>query len=104
MAAAAQAQLVRCGAETCLRISGHRSSPAVAVRIAGRDLDVTGDRAWHIVVPASTARDWPGAASGTLRLTLADPATSTETADAAMLPPGSLGRRVELATLIVSAR
>jgi hypothetical protein len=102
-AVAAQVRLVHCGAETCLRLSGHRPHAAVAVRIAGRDLAVEGNRAWHMTVPLSTARDWPGAAAGTLRLTLADARTGIETTEAAALPPGSLGTRVELATLVVRA-
>jgi len=36
-------------------------------------------------------------------LTLVDMSTGTETVDAAAIPPGALGRRVELATLTVHA-
>jgi len=103
MALAAQARLVRCGAETCLRVTGNRSSSAVAVRIAGQDLAVEGNRAWRVTVLLPTARDWPGALDGTLRLTLVDIATRIETAETAAVPPGALGRHVELATLIVHA-
>ncbi len=103
IAEAAQARLVRCGAETCLRLSGHRFDSAHLVRVAGRLLAVEGGRAWHATVPLATARDWPGAAGGTLRLMLVDPATGSETADLAVVPPGALGRRVELASLLVSA-
>lgn len=100
---AGDSRLVHCGAETCLQLSGRRADPAVAVRVAGRELAVTGGRAWRATVPLSTARDWPVAAGGTLRLTLADPRSGVETADAVVVPPGALGRRVELASLTVSA-
>ena len=103
MADAAQARLTRCGADTCLLLSGRRAGRAVVVGIAGHDLAVVGDHAWHMSVPLSTARDWPGAQVGMLRLTLTDPASGTQTADAAALPPGALGRRIELATLVVRA-
>lgn len=102
-ATAARAQLVHCGAETCLRLSGHRSHAGVAVRVAGHELAVTGDRAWHATVPLSTARDWPHASGGTIALTLADASTGLETPDAAAAPPGALGRRVELVSLQVHA-
>jgi hypothetical protein len=98
-----QARLVHCGGETCLRLSGHRLHPAVAVRVAGHDLTVKGGRSWNATVPLQTARDWANRAGDTLRLTLADARTGTETEDAVALPPGALGKRVELATLVISA-
>jgi len=54
-------------------------------------------------VPLSTARGWPSSSHGTLMLTLIEMSTGTETVDAATMPPGALGRRVELATLTVHA-
>jgi hypothetical protein len=103
MAAAAQARLVHCGSETCLRLSGRRANAAVAVRIAGQILAVEGIHAWRVTVPLREARDWRRAADGTLPVTLSDAATGTETMDVAAPPPGALGRRVDLATLIVRA-
>src|SRR6201989_2235110 len=58
VAATPRAQLVHCGDETCLRISGHRRHSAVIVRIAGHNLAVEGARSWHAVVPLRTARSW----------------------------------------------
>lgn len=103
VAASPRAQLVHCGIATCLRISGHRAHSAVAVRIAGQPLSVLGNRAWHAIVPLETARGWLGASGDTLALTLVDPQTGTEAVDAVMVPPGALGRRIELAMLVVSA-
>jgi len=103
VAASPQAQLVHCGNATCLRISGHRAHSAVSVRVAGHDLAVEGERSWHAVVPIETARGWAAASDNTLALTLADTRAGTETEDAVAVPPGALGRRIELATLIVSA-
>jgi hypothetical protein len=104
VAASPQAQLVHCGGATCLRLSGHRPNSATAIRIAGRDLTVEGGRSWHTTVPIETARGWAQARGDSLTLTLADTRTGTETADAVALPPGALGRHVELATLVVSAQ
>jgi len=98
-----QARLVHCGDATCLRISGHRPHSAVAIRIAGHDLAVEGGRAWRTTVPIETARGWAHPRGDTLTLTLADRRTGTETEDAVTVPPGALGRRIELATLMVSA-
>ena len=98
-----RARLVHCGDDTCLRISGHRPSPAVAVRIGGQDLAVEGGRAWRATVPLATARTWPTAAGYALTLTLVDTRAGTESVDRVMLPPGALGQRVELASLIVHA-
>lgn len=102
-AAAPQARLVHCGDETCLRISGHRPHAAVVVRVAGHALAVEGEHSWRTTVPLTTARDWANASGDTLMLTLADPLTGTERVDAVTLPPGALGKRVELATLVVRA-
>jgi hypothetical protein len=102
-AAPPQARLVHCGGGTCLRLSGRRSHAAVAIRVAGHDLAVAGGRSWRATVPIETARGWANAHGDRLTLTLADMRTGTETADTVTMPPGALGRRVELATLMVSA-
>lgn len=62
-----------------------------------------GGRAWRTTVPIETARGWAHPRGDTLTLTLADRRTGTETEDAVTVPPGALGRRIELATLMVSA-
>ena len=104
-APAARARLVHCSEGTCLRIVGHRPSRAVAIRIAGRDLAVEGDRAWRVTVPLATARAWPTSFGGrALTLTSVDTQTGAENRDRVELPPGALGRRVELAALEVRAR
>ena len=98
-----QARLVQCCDGPCLRLSGRRPHSAVAIRVAGHDLAVAGGRSWRATVPIETARGWVNAHGDRLTLTLADMRTGTETADVVTMPPGALGRRVELATLMVSA-
>lgn len=97
------ARLVHCGDATCLRISGRRGHAAVAVRVAGHQLAVEGKRSWRATVPLATARDWASAQGGTLTATLTDPRTGDESTEAVALPPGALGKRIELSALLVSA-
>ena len=101
--ASPRALLVYCGNATCLRLSGHRTHAAVAIRVAGHPLAVVGGRSWHAEVPLDTAREWANASGEMLALTLIDPRAQTETVDAVAVPPGALGRRIELASLVVSA-
>lgn len=98
-----KARLVHCGDATCLRISGRRPHSAVRVRIADHDLVVEGNRSWRATVPLATARDWASAHDGTLTVTLTDAQSGLERVETVTLPPGALGRRIELATLTVSA-
>lgn len=96
-----QATLVHCGADTCLRLSGHRERVATAVRVDGRDLAVEGGRAWRITVPLSVARTWPIARGDRLDVTLTD--AGREQRMTVLLPPGALGAPLELASLVISA-
>lgn len=102
--ASSRTRLVHCGDQTCLRISGHRSSSTVAIRIAGQPLAVEGGRTWRATVPLSMARSAANASRDRLTLTMINPETQAQTVAFVALPPGALGRRVELATLTVNAR
>ena len=101
--AAPKARLVLCGDATCIRISGHRPHAAVAVWAAGHHLVVEGDRSWRVTVPLATVRDWASAHDDTLTMTLVDARTGGESTEVVALPPGALGKRIELSSLIVSA-
>jgi hypothetical protein len=95
--------LVHCGDATCLRISGRRPHAAVAVRVAGHRLTIEGNRSWRATVPLATARGWAGTHGGMLTVTLTDARTGGESTEVATLPPGALGKRIELASLTVNA-
>jgi hypothetical protein len=101
--AAPKARLVHCGDATCLRISGRRPHAGVEIRVSGHQLAIEGNRAWRATLPLATARDWASTHGGTLTATLTDPRTGGESTEAVALPPGALGKRIELATLLVSA-
>lgn len=99
-----RARLVSCGENSCLRLSGYRARADMVVRIGEHDLAVEGDRAWQATVPLNVARAWPIARNYALRVTLVDPDEGAERGETVMLPPGSLGSRTEIASLIISAR
>jgi hypothetical protein len=103
-ATGAQARLVHCDTGTCLRLSGHRSGATTAIRIGESDLAVAGERAWQATVPLSTARTWPISRGYSLRMTLADAESGVQRVESVMLPPGALGSRTELVSLLVSGR
>jgi hypothetical protein len=100
----AGARLVHCGAETCLRLSGQRDGVGIAVQVDGRDLPVTGERSWQATVPLAEARTWRLTRGYAVPVTLVDRAGGAERTVAVAVPPGALGARVELASLIVRAR
>ena len=102
-AASPRATLVRCGSETCLRLSGERADAATPVRIGGRALAVEGGRRWRIVVPLATARRWPVTRDYAVPITFGDGDSDQARTESAALPPGSLGGRVELASLVIAA-
>ena len=102
-ASVARSRLVHCGRDTCLRISGHRSNPALPIRIDGDALAVDGGRHWRVTVPLSTVRIWAKSSGPVLTLTSTDARGGTESRETVMLPPGAFGQRVELASLVVRA-
>ena len=102
-AAEPRTRLVHCGADTCLRVSGNRPHAAVAISIAGRAVSVEGARSWRVTLPLAATRGGIDPSGEGLMLTLTDPRTGIEQVQAAILPPGALGRPVILASLTVSA-
>lgn len=100
----ARARLVRCGGETCLKLSGRHASPVVAVRIRGEVVPMAPDRAWALTVPLARARPWVSDAEQGLTVELTDAENRQTEATATQLPPGAFGRRRELAMLVVTAR
>lgn len=97
------ARLVRCGAESCLRVSGHRESPASLVRINGRIVPAEGGRRWQIDLPIETVRDWSPPYARTIEVSLQDPETQRRATSIVDLPIGLLGGVTSLASLAVSA-
>ncbi|WP_332782768.1 hypothetical protein [Sphingomonas sp. PB2P19] len=99
-----RARLVHCGADSCVRLSGQRLRATTAIRVGGRELAVEGGRSWQATIPLATARTWPIARDYAVRVVFADSDAGTEATEMVPLPPGALGMRTQIASLVVSAR
>jgi hypothetical protein len=97
-------KLIRCGAESCLVITGHRDNPAAVVSINGQAVSVEGNHGWRARVPVETVRQWSSPSAREIEVSLRDPDTQTETTDSVDLPIGLLGNLTNLASLEVSVR
>jgi hypothetical protein len=96
------AKLVHCGAESCLRISGHRESPTSVLRINGRVVPAEGRRKWEVDLPIGTVRDWSAPHARTIEVSLHDPDTQRAASAFVDLPIGLLGGVDDLSSLVVS--
>lgn len=97
------AELVRCGTESCLRISGHRENPASIVMINGHIVPTEGQRRWEIDLPIETVRDWSAPYARTVEVSSYNPETLRRASATVDLPIGLLGGVTSLASLVVSA-
>ena len=98
------AKLVRCGAESCLRVAGHRDSPNAIVRINDRVVAAQGESSWEVQLPIETVRAWSPPHARTIHVSLQDPQTRQEANSAVDLPIGLLGGVTELASLLINGR
>ena len=102
-AAEPSAKMVRCGAESCVRISGQRTNPAAAVRINGRAVHAEGRRRWKVDLPVDTVRDWSRPHARTIEVGLHDPDRQDAILTSIALPVGLLGGTTDLASLVIRA-
>lgn len=98
------ARLVRCGAQSCLRVTGHRDDPASIVRINGHAVPVAGQRSWKVYLPIDTVREWSVPFARTIEVSTHATDAQSETVASVDLPIGMLGQTTELASLVVSLR
>jgi hypothetical protein len=98
------AKLVRCGADSCLRVAGHRESPEAIVRINGRVVAAQGDSSWEVQLPIETVRAWSPPHARTIQVSQQDPQSNQEASSAVTLPIGLLGGVTELASLLINGR
>ena len=91
-------RVVECGAESCLRITGHRDDSAAPVLINGHEIAVTGRHRWTARVPVAKVRNWSAPYARSIQLSVANEEHS------AQLPIGLLGTRGDLAMLVVSVK
>lgn len=95
------AKLVRCGAGSCLRISGHRRNAAAIVRVNGHAVSAEGERHWKVDLRVETVRDWSAPHARTIEVSLHDPETPHGSRTRVDLPIGLLGGLTSLASLVV---
>ena len=100
----ATVSVVSCDAGSCVLVRGHRSTSDAVIRINDRVVEAEGGRSWQVRLPVATVQDWSAPFARTLRVSVADPALSTERAEAVRLPVGLLGHNLELASLVVRPR
>ena len=91
-------RVVECGAESCLRITGHRDDSAAPVLLNGHEIAVTGRHRWTARVPVAKVRNWSAPYARSIQLSVANEEHSTQ------LPIGLLGTRGDLAMLVVSVK
>lgn len=97
-------KLIRCGDESCLRVTGHRDDPAAIVLINGHAVAVEGKRKWKAYLPVETVRAWSARNARTIEVALAGPETAPASAVTVDLPIGLLAKEINLASLVVSVR
>lgn len=90
-------RLVKCGQESCLRVSGQRTDKASAVLINGREIPTKGTQRWHVRVPVKTVRAWSAPYARTIAVSVAGSTQDVK------LPIGMMGHG-DLAMLVVRAK
>ena len=96
-------RLVRCGAQSCLQVSGYRTDPATAVRINGRLVPVEGENGWKARLPLDTLREWTAPQARTIKVSLHDAMDRARDVEHVDLPIGLLGNSRNLGSLEVRA-
>ncbi|MXP25801.1 hypothetical protein GRI39_07070 [Altererythrobacter indicus] len=95
-------ELVRCGAESCLEISGYRDDPATIISLNGQDMKAEGGNKWRIVLPVEAVRQMSAPRARSLDVSLRNPETNRITSATTRLPIGLLGDITSLASIEVS--
>lgn len=90
-------RLVKCGSESCLRVSGQRPDKASAIVINGHEVSVKGAERWHVRMPVETVRAWSSPFARTIAVSVAGFTQDVK------LPIGMMGHG-DLAMLVVRAK
>ena len=99
---APRTELVRCGQESCVEISGYREDPAAIISLNGQDVVAEGASKWRIVLPVETVRQMSAPRARSLEVSLRNPETSRATSASARLPIGLLGDITSLTSIEVT--
>ncbi len=98
----AEAKLVRCGAQSCLQVTGHRDDASAPVRINGHLVAVQGQRNWRANLSVGTIKEWSAPFDRHIVVTSYDAAAQRDTDDKVRLPIGLLGHVPDLASLVIT--
>lgn len=91
-------RVVKCGAESCLLVSGRRDEITAPVSLNGHVVATEGAGKWRVRVPVRTVRAWSEPYARTIEVSVADASTETD------LPIGLLGGTEKLAMLVIRAK
>lgn len=97
-------KLVKCGAQSCLLVTGYRDDPTSVVSINGHAVAVEGARRWKAYLPVALVREWCAANARTIDVSLAAPAAEPATVTRVDLPIGLLADATVLAALEINVR
>ncbi|WP_156840201.1 hypothetical protein [Novosphingobium aquimarinum] len=96
-------ELVRCGKDDCLRVSGHREEASHVISLNGVPVAAEGKNDWRVDLPIDAVRKMCGPRAQAIEVTLRDPQTRRESLARARLPIGLLGDSSKLAAIEITA-
>lgn len=94
---APKTRLVKCGAQSCLVVTGKRSNADSQVRLNGYEVRTDGRYKWHVRLPVDTIRAWSAPNARTVTVSIEGASMD------AKLPIGLMGH-ANLAVLIVRVK
>lgn len=94
----ASTQLVKCGEQSCLLVTGRRADASAPVSLNGHAVAVQGAHKWRVRVPVSTVRAWSQPNARKISVAVDGAAQDTS------LPIGMLGHDQSLAMLVVRVK
>ena len=95
-------ELVRCGVQSCLQVTGHRDDPTSIVHINGHAVAVEGERKWKVSLPLELVREWSVSNARTIEVSLGDLEGHREIIASVDLPIGLLANTTTLAALVIN--
>lgn len=100
---APKTELVRCGKDDCLRVSGHRDEMNHSISLNGVPVAAEGKNDWRVDLPISAVREMCGPRDQAIEVAMRDPETRREHSARARLPIGLLGDSSKIAAIEITA-
>lgn len=96
-------ELVRCGKDDCLRVSGHRERMDHVISVNGVQVAAQGAHDWRVDLPIDAVREICAPRAQAIEVVLHDPETRRSQSARARLPIGLLGDSSRIAAIKVTA-